>query len=56
MYRRYTPWFTDVLRAITSGDIGKNIVSSKMLDMAHALQALETRLPPEMVEWARLNR
>ncbi len=34
----------------------KELTSREALNRAHELRALENKLPPEMVAWAKLNR
>jgi hypothetical protein len=58
-YRRHTPWFLDAIRnKATKHPLSNN--SSQMLKHASRfeieLRVLESRLPPEMVAWAKINR
>lgn len=49
-YRRHTDWYLEALRVLCpSPDLGK-----KSNDFGHELRVLESTLPPEMVEWARM--
>ncbi len=49
-YRRHTPFFLETIRE------NKDKKFYNTAPLARELLALESRLPPEMVAWAKLNR